>query len=55
MEPFEIHQFAQKILEEKELIKKIKIVCYYQKHAIHVFFDTTSVAKAELARLFMEQ
>ncbi len=55
VEPFEIHQFAQKILEEKELIKKIKIVCYYQKHAIHVFFDTTSVVKAELARLFMEQ
>lgn len=47
--------FAKKILEEKDLFEKVKIILHYQKATIHVFFDTTSIMKAELARLFMEK
>lgn len=47
--------FAKSLLEEKELIKKVEIVRRYQQSTIKVFFDTTSVLKAEFARLFLEQ
>lgn len=46
---------AEKVLAEKELIKKVEIVRKYQHSTIEVFFDTTAVLKAEIARLFIEQ
>ena len=55
VEEFEKKLFAKAILEEKELIKKVKIIRKYQQSAINVFFDTTSVLKAEIARLFVDQ
>lgn len=55
VDKFDQSLFATSILSEKELIKKVEIVCRYQKSTIDVFFDTTSVLKAEIARLFIDQ
>lgn len=55
VDKFDKSLFAQSLFEEKELLKKVEIVCRYQKSTIDVFFDTTSVLKAELARLFIDQ
>lgn len=55
VDKFDKTLFAKSILEEKELIKKITSICRYQKSTIDVFFDTTSLLKAELARLFIER
>lgn len=55
VDDFDKTLFAKSILEEKELIKKVEIVRRYQQSTIKVFFDTTSILKAELARLFIEQ
>lgn len=55
VDEFDKTLFAQSVLEEKELIKKVEIVRRYQQSTIKVFFDTTAVLKAELARLFLEQ
>lgn len=55
VEEFDKNLFAKSVLEEKEIIEKIKIVCKWQRNTIHVFFDTTSMLKAEIARLFIEQ
>ena len=55
MDKFDKILFAKSIFEEKELIKKVEVVCRYQKSTIDVFFDTTAVFKAELARLFIER
>lgn len=52
---FDKARFAQSLLEEKELIKKVEIVCRYQKSTIDVFFDVTSILKAEIARLFINR
>ena len=54
VEQFDKGAFANSILEESELIKKVEIICRYQKSTINVFFDTTAIFKAELARLFVE-
>lgn len=55
VDKFDKTLFAESMLEESELIKKVAIVCRYQKSTIDVFFDTTSLLKAELARLFIER
>ena len=55
VEEFDKTAFAKTILEEPEIIKKVEIVCRYQKSTMDVFFDTTSVLKAEIARLFMDR
>ena len=55
VDKFDETLFAKSILEEKELIKKVEIVRRYQQSTIEVFFDTTSILKAELARLFIEE
>lgn len=55
IDKFDQNLFASSILAEKELIKKVEIICRYQKSTIDVFFDTTSALKAELARLFIDQ
>lgn len=55
VDKFDKTLFAESILEERELIKKVTIICRYQKSTIDVFFDTTSLLKAELARLFIER
>lgn len=55
VDKFDEDKFAESILEEKELIKKVEVICRYQKSTITVFFDTTAMLKAELARLFIDQ
>lgn len=55
IDKFDKSLFAQSILEEKELIKKVEIILRYQKSTIDVFFDTTSILKAELTRLLIEK
>lgn len=55
VDEFDKTLFAKSILDEKELVKKVEIVRRYQQSTIKVFFDTTSILKAELARLFIEQ
>lgn len=55
VDKFDENLFAETILAEKELIKKVEIICRYQKSTITVFFDTTAMLKAELARLFVDQ
>lgn len=55
VDKFDKALFAKSILDEKELIKKVEVVCRYQKSTIDVFFDTTSILKAELARLLIDQ
>lgn len=55
VEKFDKAVFAKTILNERELIKKVEVVCRYQKSTIDVFFDITALLKAELARLFIER
>ena len=55
LEKFDKTLFAETILEEKDLLEKVAIVCRYQKTTLDVFFDVTSVLKAEIARLFIER
>lgn len=55
VEKFDQTLFAKTILNEKELIKKVEVVCRYQKSTIDVFFDITALLKAEFARLFIER
>lgn len=55
IEEFDKALLAKTLLDEKELLKKVDIVRKYQQTTIKVFFDTTSILKAELARLFIEQ
>lgn len=55
VDEFDKTLFAQTIFEEKELIKKVEIVRRYQQSTIKIFFDATSILKAELARIFIEQ
>ena len=43
------------MFEEKELIKKVEVICRYQKSTIDVNFDTIAVLKAEIARLLIER
>lgn len=54
LDKFDKSLFADTILNEPELIKKVEIVRRYQKSTIDVFFDTTSILKSEIARLFIE-
>ena len=44
---------ADALLEEKDLIKKFEIMFYFQKKE-SIFFNTTSMIKAELMRMFLE-
>ncbi len=55
VDKFDTNLFAKTIFRERELIKKVEVVCRYQKSTIDVFFDTTSILKAELTRLFIER
>ncbi len=55
VEKFDKALFAKTLFEEKEIIKKVEIICRYQKSTIEVFFDTTAILKAELARLFIDR
>lgn len=55
VDKFDKSLFAESILAEKDLVKKAAIICRYQKSTIDVFFDTTSILKAEMARLFIER
>lgn len=55
VDKFDKNLFAKTVLAENELIKKVAVVCRYQKSTIDVFFDTTSVFKAELARIFIDR
>lgn len=54
IEQFDKSMFAKTILDEIELMKKIEIIRRYQKSTLDVFFDTTSILKAELVRLFIK-
>ena len=45
--------FAEILLEEKDLVKKIEIVSLYKKKE-KVFFDTSVVLKAGIAKQFIE-
>lgn len=45
--------FADYILSEKDLIKKMEIV-YYLKKREKIFFDNSVILKVEIARLFIE-
>ena len=55
VDKFDTNLFDKTIFQERELIKKVEIVCRYQKSTIDVFFDTTSILKAELMRLFIDR
>lgn len=44
---------ADALLEEKDLIRKFEIMFYFQKKE-SIFFNTTSMIKAELMRMFLE-
>ena len=46
--------FAKDILDENELIDKIKVICKYRNNSINVFFDTTAILKAEIVRIFID-
>lgn len=45
--------FADYILAEKDLVKKMEIV-YYMKKREKIFFDNSVILKTEIARLFIE-
>lgn len=45
--------FADYILSEEDLIKKMEIVYYLQKRE-KIFFDNSVVLKTEIARLFID-
>lgn len=45
--------FADYILSEKDFIRKMEIVYYLQKKK-KIFFDNSTILKADLARLFIE-
>ncbi len=44
---------ADALLEEEDLIRKFEIMFYFQKKE-SIFFNTTSMIKAELMRMFLE-
>lgn len=48
-----MESFAEYILEEKDFSKKIEIVYYLQKK-MNIYFDTSVIFKATIARLFIE-
>ncbi len=45
---------ADALLEEKDLIRKFEIMFYFKKKE-SIFFNTTSMVKAELMRMFLEE
>lgn len=45
--------FADILLQEKDLVKKIEIVAYYKKKN-DIFFDTSVILKAGIAKQFIE-
>jgi len=55
VDKFDESLFAEAVLTENELLKKVEVICRYQKSTITVFFDTTAMLKAELSRLFVDQ
>ena len=49
-----MEQIASYILAEKELVGKIEVV-YYLSKRVDIFFDTTVIFKAEIAKMFMNE
>ena len=46
-------EFADIILEEKDLVKKIEIISFLKKKE-KIFFDTSVILKAEITKQFMD-
>ena len=46
-------EFAKNLLKEQDLVKKVELITNFQRKE-DVFFDTTVIFKAEIAKMFIE-